>query len=153
MATKNPFVEDLLGSSLRTIAHPKLLKSLPRGANLFQISPFFNSLTIYEIDKSYVSVTYPLVWLAFSPVAIFLALHRALMFVCRNRISRLITQEAYQCGHPGMATTAAKTRTKYWILQVHDLVKTVKFKCIFFFFFFFFKQFYLQDDHLHYLQY
>ena len=52
------------------------------------------------------------------------------MFVCRNRISRLITQEAHQCGHPSVATTAAKTRAKYWILQVHDLVKTVKFKCI-----------------------
>lgn len=47
-----------------------------------------------------------------------------------HKISRLITQEAHQCGHPGVATTAAKTRTKYWILQVHDLAKTVKFKCV-----------------------
>ena len=36
MATKNPFMEDLLGSSLHTIAHPKLLKILPRSANFFQ---------------------------------------------------------------------------------------------------------------------
>ena len=36
MATKNPFMEDLLGSSLRTISHPKLLKILPRSANFFQ---------------------------------------------------------------------------------------------------------------------
>ena len=36
VATKNPFMEDLLGSSLRTTARPKLLKILPRGANLFQ---------------------------------------------------------------------------------------------------------------------
>ena len=47
-----------------------------------------------------------------------------------HKISRLITQEAHQCGHPGMATTAAKTRTRYWILRVHDLAKTVKFKCV-----------------------
>ena len=38
VATKNPFMEDLLGSSLRTIAHPKLLKILPRSANFFQRS-------------------------------------------------------------------------------------------------------------------
>ena len=47
-----------------------------------------------------------------------------------HKISRLITQEAHQCGHPGVATTAAKTRAKYWILRVHDLAKTVKFKCV-----------------------
>ena len=33
---QTPFKEDLLGSSLRTTAQPKLLKILPRGANLFQ---------------------------------------------------------------------------------------------------------------------
>ena len=47
-----------------------------------------------------------------------------------NKISRLITQEAHQCGHPGMATTAAKTRAKYWILRVHDLARTVKFQYV-----------------------
>ena len=47
-----------------------------------------------------------------------------------DKISRLITKEAHQCGHPGVATTVAKTRTKYSILRVHDLAKTVKFKCV-----------------------
>ena len=47
-----------------------------------------------------------------------------------HKICRLITQEAHQCGHPGVATTAAKTRTNYLILRVHDLAKTVKFKCV-----------------------
>ena len=48
-----------------------------------------------------------------------------------HKISRLITQEAHQCGHPGVATTAAKARAKYWILRVHDLAKTIKsFKCV-----------------------
>ena len=36
VATNNLFKEDLLGSSPHTSAHPKLLKILPRGANLFQ---------------------------------------------------------------------------------------------------------------------
>ena len=36
VATKNLFMEDLLESSLRATAHPKLLKILPNGANLFQ---------------------------------------------------------------------------------------------------------------------
>ena len=47
-----------------------------------------------------------------------------------HKISRLIVQEAHQCGHPGVATTAAKVRAKYWILRVHDLAKTIKFKCV-----------------------
>ena len=47
-----------------------------------------------------------------------------------HKISHLITQEAHQCGHPGVATTAAKTRAKYWILRGHELAKTVKFKCV-----------------------
>ena len=36
VATKTLFMEDLLGSSLRTTAHPKLLKILPYGVNLLQ---------------------------------------------------------------------------------------------------------------------
>ena len=36
MATKNPFMEDLLASSLCTTAYPELLKILPHGENLFQ---------------------------------------------------------------------------------------------------------------------
>ena len=47
-----------------------------------------------------------------------------------HKICRLITQEAHQCGHPGVATTAAKTRTNYLILWVDDLAKTVKLKCV-----------------------
>ena len=31
-------------------------------------------------------------------------------------VSRLIIQEAHRCGHPGVATTVAKTRTNYWIV-------------------------------------
>ena len=35
----------------------------------------------------------------------------------------------HQSGHNEVATTAAKTRVKYWILRVHDLAKLVKLKC------------------------
>ena len=45
-------------------------------------------------------------------------------------VSRLIIQEAHRCGHPGVATTVAKTRTNYWIVRGHDLAKAVKYKCV-----------------------
>ena len=47
-----------------------------------------------------------------------------------HRISRLIVQHAHQFGHPGVATTVAKTRTKYWIVRAHDLAKSIKFRCV-----------------------
>jgi len=43
-------------------------------------------------------------------------------------ISRLIVQHSHQFGHPGVAATVAKTRTKYWIVRAHDLPKSVKFR-------------------------
>ena len=45
-------------------------------------------------------------------------------------VSCLIMQEAHRCGHPGVATTVAKTRTNYWIVRGHDLAKAVKYKCV-----------------------
>lgn len=45
-------------------------------------------------------------------------------------ISRLIIEEAHRCGHPGVATTVARTRTNYWIVRGHDLAKAVKYKCV-----------------------
>ena len=47
-----------------------------------------------------------------------------------HRISRLIVQHAHQFGHPGVAATVAKTRTKYWIVRAHDLAKSIKFRCV-----------------------
>ena len=46
-------------------------------------------------------------------------------------ISLLITWRMHQFGHSGVATTAAKTRRRYWILKVHDLAKSVKYRCVF----------------------
>ena len=46
-------------------------------------------------------------------------------------ISVLITRQAHQFGHNGVAATAAKTWRKYWILRVNDLAKSVKFRCVF----------------------
>ena len=48
----------------------------------------------------------------------------------KHWISLLITRYMHQRGHNAVATTAAKTRVKYWIQRVHDLVKLVKFKCV-----------------------
>ena len=47
-----------------------------------------------------------------------------------HRISCLIVQHAHQFGHPGVAATVAKTRTKYWIVRAHDLAKSIKFRCV-----------------------
>ena len=46
-------------------------------------------------------------------------------------ISLLITRHIHQCGHTAVAATVAKTRKRFWILQAHDLAKTVKFRCVF----------------------
>ena len=48
----------------------------------------------------------------------------------KHRISLLITSHMHNQGHPGIATTTAKTRRKYWILKASKLSKAVKFKCV-----------------------
>ena len=47
-----------------------------------------------------------------------------------HRISLLITSHMHNHGHPGVATTTAKTRRKYWILKANKLSKSVKFRCV-----------------------
>ena len=46
-------------------------------------------------------------------------------------ISLLITPHMHQFGHPGVATTTAKTREQYWILKANTLSKSVKSRCVF----------------------
>ena len=46
-------------------------------------------------------------------------------------ISSLIVRHAHQCGHPGVATTVAKVRNRYWIVGAHDLAKSIKYRCVF----------------------
>ena len=45
-------------------------------------------------------------------------------------ISHLIIQHGHQIRHQGVAATVAKKRTKYWITRAHDLVKSIKFRCL-----------------------
>ncbi|XP_067029239.1 uncharacterized protein [Acropora muricata] len=47
-----------------------------------------------------------------------------------HRISLLIISHMHNCGHPGVATTTAKSRRKYWVLKANKLSKAVKFKCV-----------------------
>ena len=47
-----------------------------------------------------------------------------------HRISLLITSHIHNHGHPGVATTTAKTRQIYWILKATKLRRAVKFKCL-----------------------
>ncbi|KAJ8036637.1 hypothetical protein HOLleu_20672 [Holothuria leucospilota] len=48
----------------------------------------------------------------------------------KHHVSKLITQHYHSRGHNGVACTAAKVREKYWILGVHRLAKTVKYRCV-----------------------
>ena len=48
-----------------------------------------------------------------------------------HRISLLKTRHAHQYGHNGVATTTAKRRRKYKILQGNKISKSVKYKCVF----------------------
>jgi len=48
-----------------------------------------------------------------------------------NWISVLITRDRHQSGHPGIATTTAKVRKKYWIIKGHSISKRVKHQCTF----------------------
>nr|XP_054773990.1 uncharacterized protein LOC129282079 [Lytechinus pictus] len=45
-------------------------------------------------------------------------------------VSVLITRHMHQLGHGGVAATAAKVRRQYWILKIHKLAKTVKYRCV-----------------------
>lgn len=47
-----------------------------------------------------------------------------------HRISLLITSHVHNHGHPGVATTTAKTRRKYWSLKANKLSKSEKFRCV-----------------------
>ena len=44
-------------------------------------------------------------------------------------ISMLITRQAHQYGHTGVATATGKTKRKHWILKANQLSKSIKFKC------------------------
>ena len=46
-------------------------------------------------------------------------------------LSTLIVRRAHQYGHLGVAATAGKTRKRFWIVGVHHIAKSVKFKCVF----------------------
>ena len=47
-----------------------------------------------------------------------------------HHISYLITKDVHQITHTGIASTAAKTRRKFWIIEVQKLAKLSQKKCI-----------------------
>ncbi|XP_033106332.1 uncharacterized protein LOC117108428, partial [Anneissia japonica] len=46
-----------------------------------------------------------------------------------HHISYLITRHVHETGHYGVATTAAKVRQRFWVINGTTLAKTVKFRC------------------------
>ena len=48
----------------------------------------------------------------------------------KHWISFLVTRQVHEEAHTGIASTVAKTRRYYWIIKVHKLAKTIKFRCV-----------------------
>ena len=47
-----------------------------------------------------------------------------------HRFPRLYAEYVHQMGHLGVSATASKVRAKYWIVKLHELVKSIKSRCI-----------------------
>ncbi|XP_068692626.1 uncharacterized protein [Montipora foliosa] len=56
---------------------------------------------------------------------------RPVLLQYKHWISMLVTRQAHQYGHSGVAATTAKCRRKYWIVRGHNLSRVVKRKCTF----------------------
>ena len=56
---------------------------------------------------------------------------RPVLLPYKHWISMLVTRQAHQYGHSGVAATTAKCRRKYWIVRGHNLSRVVKRKCTF----------------------
>lgn len=48
----------------------------------------------------------------------------------KHCLSRLYTMYIHNKGHYGVATTVAKVRSRFWIIGLHKLAKTIKFNCV-----------------------
>ena len=46
-----------------------------------------------------------------------------------HRFTRLYAEHIHRKGHHGVATTVAKIRTRFWVPKVHNMVKSIKYKC------------------------
>ena len=56
---------------------------------------------------------------------------RPVLLPYKHWISTLVTGQAHQYGHSGVAVTTAKCRQKYWIVRGHNVSRIVKRKCTF----------------------
>ena len=54
---------------------------------------------------------------------------RPVLLPHKHWISMLVTRQAHQYGHSGVATTTATCRRKYWIVRGHVVSRIVKRKC------------------------
>ena len=56
---------------------------------------------------------------------------RPVLLPYKHWISTLVTRQAHQYGHSGVAATTAKCRRKYWIIRGHNVSRIVKRQCTF----------------------
>ena len=101
-----------------TLAQSSLMKKMKDG-ELKSLTPFLDSNGIIRvggrIDSTLVSYNQA---------------HPALL-PYGHWISVLVTREAHQFGHSGVAATTAKVRRRYWVIKGHNIAKTVKDHCTF----------------------
>ena len=100
------------------VAQTHISQRLHKG-ELTALSPFVDEKGIYRVGGRV------------DPALISYDGNRPVLLPHNHWISVLITRDAHQSGHPGIAATTAKARRKFWIIKGHDIAKVVKRHCTF----------------------
>ena len=48
----------------------------------------------------------------------------------KHDFSRLYSKHIHQLGHHGVSTTTSKVRTRFWIVSLHKMAKSIKYNCV-----------------------
>ena len=48
----------------------------------------------------------------------------------KHDFSRLYSKHIHQLGHHGVSTTTSKVRTRFWIVGLHKMAKSIKYNCV-----------------------
>ena len=56
--------------------------------------------------------------------------HEVILLAHDHRFSRLYTEHIHKQAHQGVAATASKVWSRFWITRLHKMVKSIKFNCV-----------------------
>lgn len=48
----------------------------------------------------------------------------------KHNLSRLYAKHVHQQGHSGVSATASKVRSRFWIIGLHRIVKSIRYNCV-----------------------